>query len=84
MNEVRLYSEEVIIHRSEANFDKACELAYFHALKLFKVDEYGHSTLEGWERNCCSIDVEFVKYIGNINNHNYFFNAFVTKSIEDD
>lgn len=78
-----LAKKEVIITRSEANFDKACELAYGRALYEFDIDHDGHSkSLKSWERSCCSIEVSFKNYIGTANHHHYIFMASAIKETE--
>lgn len=77
-----LSKQEVLICRDEANFNKACEMAINQAVKVFGIDEDGHSKLKGWQRNCCSVEVEFVKYRGSVNHHYYTFKAFAIKNTD--
>ena len=68
------------IVRSESNFDKACDQAWYQAINRFGIDEDGHSSLLlKWERNCCSINVTFVKLSFNNNEFVYEFEAAALK-----
>jgi hypothetical protein len=78
-----LSTKEIEVTRSETNFDKACDLADSLALMKFDIDEYGHSTLEGWQRNCCWIEVEFVTYLKLGESHIYKFIGRAMKCDED-
>lgn len=75
---------EVIITRSETGFDKACDHAYARAVMMFDIDEYGHSSMDGWQRSICSIHVEFMKYLRQGNDHNYIFNVKAVRYEDSD
>lgn len=65
--------ETFLISRSDSNFDKACDSALKEAIYILKIDEDGHSPIEGWERSCCWFDVEFQKYKAFPDCHRYTF-----------
>lgn len=51
---------EIVIDRTEPNFDKACEQAYKKACKIFGVDEDGHITnVENSARSTDSVVIDF-------------------------
>ena len=69
-------SIEFSVHRSEANFDRACDEAYRLAVMMFGIDENGRSgRVDGWESSTCWIDLEFVRYIRSGGVHDYAFTA---------
>lgn len=71
-------SELVVITRSEANFDRACDEAYKYALQCFGIDQDGHSKLiNGWERSQCCIEIKFREYLRMSNEHTYIFIATI-------
>lgn len=67
------------VTRSETNFDKACDSAYSIAVRMFQIDEDGNSPIEGWERCCCSIQIEFKGYVRSGCQHVYSFTAIAIK-----
>lgn len=76
-------SKEIPVIREEANFDRACDAAYKFALMQFMVNEDGHAEwVSGWERSCCSIEVEFISYKRSGNEHVYWFRISTSK-VED-
>lgn len=74
----------VLITRSEANFDRACDEAYRYAIVYFEIDESGYSTrIRDWERCDCWIEVEFVNYVRQGTSHHYKFKAAAKKGEGD-
>lgn len=71
--------KSIYIVRSEANFDRACDEARNQTSCLFDIDEDGHSSLEGWTRSSCSIELKFISYEASFSmtgaSHNYIFEA---------
>lgn len=86
-NEQIIATEDIMIHRTESSFDRACDEAYRSSIHRFGIDSDGHSErLKEWERSCCRIDIDFINYkrIGEM--HLYNFKVSVIKTIfeEDD
>lgn len=84
-----LARENITVSREECNFDRACDTAYRMALSKFDVDDNGHiARVPGAERSCCSVVVEFVKYVhgGSTvgHSHEYTFEARVEKHVDED
>jgi len=76
---------ELPLCRSDANFDRACDAARHLANMVFGVDLQGHITnVQGAERSCCSIDIEFIKYWCSGRCHNYTFEGKVTYHAESE
>lgn len=72
------------VFRTEANFDKACELAWAEAIRRAGIDEDGHSSvIPDWERSNCELDVEFKSLRMTHGGLSYKF-AFVAIKNEDD
>ena len=74
----------IVVTRTESNFDRACERAYFLALDIFGHDEFGSFLfVENSHRSEDSIKVKFLKYnitggmMGVI--HSYKFEAWIEK-----
>lgn len=75
---------ERTIYRKEANFDRACDEVFNHALMILEIDEYGHSDkVEEWDRSSCSIEIQFVKYTRFNHEHNYVFNIIPRKNRDE-
>jgi hypothetical protein len=79
---------DIIVSREEANFDRACDTAYRHALSQFQVDQDGHiKAVKDSERCRDSIEVQFVSYVlsGGMSgvSHTYMFQAWVSRCEED-
>ena len=73
----------------EPNFDKACEQAYHMAIMRFGCDDCGHlNNVEGSERSCDSVVVEFKRYrhYGGMGGQTceYVFEAWVERNEDDD
>ena len=73
----------ILIIRSDANFDRACDAAMQEALSDFGVDEDGHfNNVQEAERSTHSIEIEFKEYkmSGSMSgwSHQYEFVAWVT------
>ena len=75
--------ENLHITRSEANFDRACDEANRSAFYISGIDEDGHSTIPGWERTCCWIELEFLTYKKIGSSHIYIFDFKIMKSDEE-
>lgn len=72
---------EITVHRTEANFDRACDSAYSMAVGMFGINDDGHSTnVNGWERSASWIEVVFDKYVRHGHDHLYSFRAYPRKS----
>ncbi len=56
-------SEVFHVVRHEACFDRACDEAWRRAASIARIDEDGHSTVEGWDRSSSYIEVEFIGYM---------------------
>lgn len=82
-----LKTKEIIVTRSETNFDKACDTAAKLAYILFDVDDCGHSSIEGWSRSSCCIELKFISYKAEFGmvgcSHYYTFEAIAKAFIED-
>lgn len=66
----------IVITRSETNFDKACDEAYKRAINEFGITIDGHSDkVIGWNRTSCSIKLIFIEYTATFNEHTYVFCA---------
>jgi hypothetical protein len=80
---------DIKIHRSsEPNFDKACEVAYQHALGRFGCTDAGHlDNVKDSERSRSTVVVEFVGYrhYGGMGGQYcfYSFTAWVEQEKED-
>lgn len=72
------------VTRNESNFDRACDEAYRIAIMKCRIDEDGHSDIVGWERSCCWIEMEFIKYIRIGRDHIYTFEAKTIKEDEEE
>ena len=83
-----LKTKEIIIRRSETNFDKACDAAAKMAYGLFDIDECGHSSIEGWNRSSCYIELKFISYEASFSMvgclHRYTFEATAKAYIENE
>lgn len=82
----QLVADVVQIIRDEANFDRACDTAYFLALVKFGIDEnWNAGRILGWDQKNCSVHIHFRRYsrIGK-NHHLYTFFAEVIKSEKED
>lgn len=76
---------EIIITRTESNFDRACDSAYYQAVFHFGINEDGHSTkLSKWERSDSSICVKFISYQRVGNTHIYKFETTAHKETDDE
>jgi len=79
--------KKIVIDRTDAHFDRACEAAYKHACLAAGVNDSGHmENVEGSDRSRDALHVEFVGYecqggMGGIS-HTYKFEMYVT--LEDD
>jgi len=74
-------STKILVTRSEANFDRACDNAYSQALMYFEIDEDGHSRrVRDWQRSRCWIEVHYVTYRRIGGDHVYIFTAKTCKS----
>ena len=78
---------DFFITREEADYDRACDEAYRHALMLFDVDDCGHIlSIKDSERSTDSIMVQFVKHCqhGGMSGrcHRYDFVAVVERCEE--
>lgn len=76
-------SIDIPVGRVEANFDRACDSAYWHAVRHFGIDEDGHSKwIRDWHWSTCWIEILFMSYKRIGNDHNYMFLATAKKSEE--
>jgi hypothetical protein len=74
-------SVDLHVVRQESNFDRACDAAYLRAINHFEIDEDGHSRrIKDWDRTCCCIELEFIRYKRIGNEHCYLFRAAAVKS----
>lgn len=77
-------SIEIIVNRDESHFDRACDSAYQRAVLLFGIDENGHSKrVKDWERSCCWIEIEFIRYKRIGSDHCYIFMAKTAKNEDE-
>ena len=72
------------VSRTEANFDRACDMAYRMALVRFDCDDCGHlNNVEDSQRSTDSVEVEFKSYrhSGGMGGQNitYIFEAWVER-----
>jgi hypothetical protein len=80
----KLRQETFTVSRNDSNFDKACDAALKEAVYILKIDEDGHSPIEGWERSCCWFEIEFQKYTACLNYHRYTFQVTAYKCEDED
>lgn len=81
--------EFTVVERYRPDFDRVCEEAYQRALVIFDVDDCGNiNGVEGSERSCDSLEVEFVKYrhSGDMGGqtYTYYFKTWVEQYIEEE
>jgi hypothetical protein len=79
---------EIPIHRTESNFDRACDAATKYAWSMFGIDDCCHSSrVKGWDRSSCSIQVKFKGYSASLgyggSGHTYVFEAWCEKCHDD-
>lgn len=83
-----LKTREIVITRVEANFDRACDSASRLSNDLFDIDDCGHSSIEGWNRSSCYVELKFISYKANFGmtggNHQYVFEAIAWAYVEDE
>lgn len=83
-----LKTKEIIITRVEANFDRACDAASRLSSDLFDIDDCGHSSIEGWMRSSCWVEIKFISYEASFSmaggNHRYVFEATAKAYIDED
>lgn len=89
MNETVLKTEEVVVVRQEASFDRACDEGYSRAVTMLGVDDDGHAKrVKGWERSSCFVRVVFESYThtGSMGGHEhvYVFRAEAVKGANDE
>lgn len=69
--------------RKEACFDRACDEAWRRAVSIARIDEDGHSTIEGWDRSSSYIEMEFVGYMKQGASDNLYTFKVTAKESED-
>jgi len=70
----------IVVSRSDANFDRACDAVFQIAAARFGLDEDGYlRNVIGYQRSTDSLHVEFLEYRRIWHNHEYLFNSWVQR-----
>ena len=76
---------ETEVWRDEANFDRACDMAWRLTINKFGIDEDGHSSrVEGYERSTCTPFMAFAGYVRIGASHLYTFDVWIDKTDEEE
>lgn len=81
----RSLAKDIVVRRSEVNFDKACEEAYEIALIKFGIDENGHARDKNFPRSESSLHVQSVvfEHIGGMGGQSYMYRFIAWMERED-
>lgn len=78
---------QIIVSRTESNFDRACDEAAVRAIGVFGINDYGYAeNVVDWERSTCSIEVTFEKLSisGDMGGRTYNYIFAATTKFNDD